>query len=108
MRARRGANAMLMNKSGVAIGHAAHAQHDVRGGGGHGAQQAGCEPVEMQVEWKQGMMTDAGKFTSQRPAGAKRQQRRRVAGRGEGARQEDRLPLGAAAAQVVLEDEDFH
>jgi hypothetical protein len=62
----------------------------------------------MQIEGKQGMMAHAGQFTRQRAPRAKRQQRGRVAGGGEGARQEDRLPLRAPAAQMVLDDEDFH
>jgi hypothetical protein len=31
-----------------------------------------------------------------------------MARRGKGAREQNRLSLGAAAAQVILDDEDFH
>jgi putative membrane protein len=53
-------------------------------------------------------MVDAGEVGRQGPSGAERHERAPVAGGDRGPGQLDGLALGPAAAQVVLEDQDFH
>ena len=79
-------------------------------GGAGGAEQAGGEPVEPRIERLECAMRDAGagEFGCERAAWAEGEQRDGVAASGEGAGEEDGLALGTAAAQPVLDEENFH
>jgi len=96
-----------------AIGHAAHAQDDIRGEAGDRRRQPRRKPVEPEIERLEGTAIEGqgrGRWLSpfEGAAGAEGEQTRAVAGRGEGQRQPDRLALGASASQDVLDDDDFH
>lgn len=95
---------------GAAVGHAAHAQHDVGRGAAHGGHESRREPVEAGVERLQRAPrhTGGGEFRGERAAGAEGEDCRVVTTRGESAGEKRGLSLGAATAQTILDEENFH
>lgn len=92
----------------MAIGHAAEAEDDVGGGGAGGAAEAGGKPVEVGVER---LKNPDGKFAGggrEGAAGTEEEQAGVVAGFAERSGEQEGLALGAAAAQAILHEEDFH
>ena len=72
-------------------------------------RERGRKPVEVEVERLKCVpgysARDGG---GKQAAGAKREQRRRVAGANEAVGQENCLSFGSPAAQKILQDENFH
>lgn len=92
----------------VAVGHAAHGEHDVGGEGAGGAGEAGGEPIEAEVAGLQGNDIERRGFAGEGAAGAEGEETHGVADGGETVGEEQSLAFGAAATQVVLDEEDFH
>ena len=99
-----------LEAAGVAVGQAAQAQHDVRFAQPGLGEQARGQPVESEIERLQRLprKTAAGGGCREPAPGAERQQGDFVAGGREGAGEEEGVPLGAAAAEPVLDDKNFH
>lgn len=105
-----GGRQRALQGAAVAVGHAAHAEHDVRRGVPGVAQETGRPPVEPGVAALQRVELETGARLGrvERAARAEGDELRVVPGGGEAAREQDRLAFGAAAAQEVLHDEYFH
>ncbi len=94
----------------VGVGHATHAKHHVGSEGAGAADEARGPPIEAGVAALEGRELQIRRW-GLRAQGAARPEGDQVGivtGLGETAGEEDRLPLGAAAAQVVLHDKYFH
>ena len=95
--------------AGVAVGHASHAENDIRREALHFRREPRGEPIQPQIERLQGAVRDvAGNCGYERTAGTKRQQHGRMARGGEGVRQQDGLSFRSAATQKILNNENFH
>ncbi len=105
-----GARQGALESPGAAVGHAAHAQDDVGREVAGGADEAGRKPIEAGIESLERAERDAapGQFVGEHAARAEGDQLYRVAPRRKAPRQKDCLPLGAAAAQPILHEENFH
>jgi putative membrane protein len=94
--------------AGEAVGHAAHAEYQVGLDTSHRGPEAGREPIEVKIEGLEGAHIEVVAKMTERAAGPKSEQRGGMAGFAEGACEQDRLSLGAATAEKVLNDENFH
>ncbi len=92
----------------VAVGHAPHREHEVGGERAHPPNEAGRKPVEPGIKGLERLHGRQGGALGENAAGAKRQDTGVVTAFAEGCGEEERLAFGAAAAEVVLEDQDFH
>lgn len=99
----------LLQPAGVTVGHPAHAEDDVGREPSSRREETGGEPIQMEIKrLKAAAIDGGGDGSGEGAAGAESQEGRGVAGGGKGVGEEDRLALGAAAAEVVLQEEDFH
>jgi len=103
-----GIGQMSLQGRAVAVGDAPHAEDHVGRERSGARDEARGEPIEVKVERLERAQVNPGGAFAQSAAGTKSQQRGGVPGGGESAGQQDRLALGPAAAQVVLDDENFH
>ena len=106
----RGTRQRALELPGAAVGHAAHAKDDVGPEVAGGADEAGREPIEAGIEPLECAERDTapGQIGGKHAARAEGDQRYAVAPRREAPGEEDRLSLGAAAAQPILHEENFH
>src|SRR5580693_7831061 len=102
------AGKFFLKAAGVTVGHAAHAKNAIGREDADGAGKPGREPVEVKIERLECTLDDVVQPGGKCAAGTEGKQHGIEAGGGESARQEDRLALGSAAAQIVLENENFH
>ncbi len=105
-----GAGQALLDETGVAIRHAAHAEHEIGRGFLGGAQEIWGKPVQMAVEGLERLEGEGLVFgvIAQSPTGTEGQQGDLVAGPGCRGAKENGLSFGAATAEIVLDDENFH
>ena len=97
-----------MEVAGVAIGHSPHAKDHIGLEPGCGGTQTRCKPIEMQVKGLERAVIQVLAEVSQRSAGSEGEEGRGMSAGAERPGEQKGLALGAAAAEIVLNDENFH
>jgi putative membrane protein len=105
----RGVRMLDLQSARVAVRHSAHAKNDVRLEPRAKSEQPRRKPIEPHVKRLQHTTGNFGvDGRGEGTAGTKREEGRPMAGGGKGVGQKHGLPLGPAAAKMVLDNEDFH
>lgn len=97
-----------MEVARVAIGHSPHAKDNIGLKPGCGGTQPRRKPVEMEVKGLERAVIQVLAEVGQRSAGAEGEESRGVSAGGECPGEQKGLALGTAAAEIVLDDENFH
>ena len=97
-----------MEVAGVAIGQSPHAKDHLGLEPGCGGTQSWSKPVEMQIKWLERAVIQVLAEVGQSSAGAEGEESRGMSAGGERPGEHEGLALGAAAAEIVLDDENFH
>jgi putative membrane protein len=94
--------------TGKTVGHAAHAENQVGPNTFHRSAEPGREPIEVKVEGLERAHIKIITEMAKRAAGTESYERGGMSGLSECAREENRLSFGATAAEIVLDNENFH
>ena len=97
-----------MEVAGVAIGHSPQAKDHLGLEPGCGGIQTRSKPIELQIKRLERAVIQVLAEVSQRSAGAEGEEGRGMSAGGERPGEQEGLALSAAAAEMVLDDENFH
>ena len=93
----------------VAVSHPTHAQDDIGGMAFDITDESRSEPIAVRIERLESVQRDIRRNRgSERPTGTEGGETGFVSGLRKRVGEKHGLALGAAATQVVLENEDFH